>query len=249
MAHLESFFVSPEKIQGDFLTIDGDEFHHLTHVLRKRVGDVLIAVDGRGNAYEFGVIRITRDSVRGEIQKVLRRWGEPFTRVSLIQALIKNPRFDWLLEKGTELGVSSFQPVQSKYSLIEPDKKRISRWQRILIAALKQSGRSVLPEIHEPVPLESALKSVTSVPLKIVPEMAGRRSIRQTVNSYLHEVRLPPREVAVLIGPEGGLSDAEIQQAVSMGFQLVTLGARRLRAETAALTATCQVLAALDDLM
>ena len=249
MAHLESFFVPPENIQGNFLTIEGDEFHHTTRVLRKNVGDVLLAVDGRGNAYEFGVVRITRESLRGEIQKIVRGMGEPFTRVTLIQSVIKNPRFDWLLEKGTEIGVSRFLPVRTKFSVVEPDKKRLSRWSRILIAALKQSGRSVLPQISEPVTLAEALKDLQAVPLKILPEMAGRKSVLQAVKSYLQTSRIPPREVAILIGPEGGLSEEEIQGAVQAGFELVTLGSRRLRAETAGIVATCQVLTALDDLM
>ncbi len=249
MAHLESFFVPPEQIQGNFLTIQGEEFHHLTHVLRKSVGDVLLAIDGEGNAYEFGVVRVTRESVRGEIQKVLRGMGEPFTRVTLVQAVIKNPRFDWLLEKGTEIGVSRFLPVRTQFSVVEPDRKRLSRWNRILISALKQSRRSALPRISEPVDLSEALHRLKPVPLKILPEMSGRKSVQHIVQAHLQTNRLPPRDVAILIGPEGGLSAEEIEQAIGAGFELATLGSRRLRAETAGLVATCQVLTVLDDLM
>lgn len=248
MSHYESFFVNPEDVRGDFLVIRGDEFRHLSKVLRKRVGDVLVAIDGRGNSYEFGVIQVGKDTVSGEIQKVLRRKNEPLTKLILGQALIKNPRFDWLLEKGTEIGVSAFLPVITEFSMMDPDKNRLVRWRRLLMAAIKQSGRSILPEITEPVPFEEMLQKLKDVPVKILPEMEGRRSIRSVINQFIQTNRLPPREVALLIGPEGGFSPAEIQAAASAGFALVNLGPRRLRAETAAFVAGCQILTELDEL-
>ncbi len=248
MAHYESFFVLPEDVQGNFLVIRGEEFKHLSKVLRKRVGDVLIAVDGLGNSYEFGIISIGRDFVRGEIQKKWRRRNEPLTDVILGQALIKNPRFDWLLEKATELGVSTFLPMFSEFTMIEPDKNRFKRWNRILTAAIKQSGRSVLPAITEPHSFEEVLQQLKTVPVKILPEMDGKSSIRSVLQAYLKAKRLPPMKVALLIGPEGGFSPTEIQLAKSMGFEMVSLGSRRLRAETAALAASCQVLTFLEEL-
>ncbi|NOY76453.1 MAG: 16S rRNA (uracil(1498)-N(3))-methyltransferase [Calditrichaeota bacterium] len=248
MAHYESFFVHPEDVQGNFLIIRGDEFKHLVKVLRKRVGDVLIAVDGHGNSYEFGIISIDRDFVRGEIQKIWRRRNEPLTHIILVQAMIKNPRFDWLLEKATELGVSTFLPISSEFTIVEPDKNRLRRWNRIVMAAIKQSGRSVLPGISEPQPFEEVLQQLKAVPVKILPEMEGKSSIRSVLQAYLKMKRLPPREVAILIGPEGGFSPAEIQRAKNAGFETVSLGSRRLRSETAAIAASCQVLTLLDEL-
>ncbi len=248
MAHYESFFVHPEDIQGNFLVIRGEEFRHISRVLRKRVGDVLIAVDGFGNSYEFGIVSIGKDFVRGEIQKKWRRRNEPLTNVILGQALIKNPRFDWLLEKTTELGVSTFLPVFSEFTIIEPDKDRLKRWNRILMAAVKQSGRSVLPQIAEPHSFEEVVNQLEAVPVKILPEMEGKTSIQSVLQTYLKIKRLPPREVAVLIGPEGGFSPSETRLAKGAGFEIVSLGARRLRAETAAIAASCQVLTFLEEL-
>jgi len=248
MAHYESFFVHPEDVQGNFLIIRGEEFKHLSKVLRKHVGDVLIAVDGLGNSYEFGIISIGRDFVRGEIQKIWRRRNEPLTNVILGQALIKNPRFDWLLEKATELGVSTFVPMFSEFTVVEPDKNRLRRWNRIVMAAIKQSGRSVLPGITEPHSFEEVLQQLKNVPVKILPEMEGKSSIRSILQAYLKTKRLPPREVAIVIGPEGGFSPAEIQLAKSMGFETASLGSRRLRSETAAIAASCQVLTLLEEL-
>ena len=248
MAHYESFFVLPEDVQGNFLIIRGEEFLHLSRVLRKRVGDVLIAIDGMGNSYEFGIIHIGKDYVRGEIQKIWRRQNEPLTNVILGQALIKNPRFDWLLEKTTELGVSTFLPMLSEFTIVDPDKNRLKRWTRILVAAIKQSGRSMLPKISEPRPFAEVLEKLKNVPVKILPEMEGKKSIGRILQDYLRIKRLPPREVAVLIGPEGGFSSTEIHLAKTAGFEVVSIGARRLRAETAAIAASCQILTYLEEL-
>lgn len=225
---MEYFYVSPDNISRDECIIDGEEFAHLTHVMRRTVGDSVRLVDGMGTAYDAVIERIARSQARCRIEARMERLHEPAIQLTLGVAILKNgANFDFLVEKGTEIGVSAFAPLLTERTI--PRHARRERWQKIALAAMKQSGRSVLPRVADPQPLDAFFRSAASVEVRLLPhEKAERPAIRGAI---------PAGTLAAVaaVGPEGGFSEREVERAVSAGFVPVSLGPRRLRAETAAL--------------
>jgi 16S rRNA (uracil1498-N3)-methyltransferase len=230
---MEYFYVSPGNISRDKCIIDGEEFAHLTHVMRRGEGDSVRLVDGEGTAYDAVIESVARAQARCRIEARWERLHESAIHLTLGAAILKNgSNFDFLVEKGTELGVSAFVPLLTERTI--PRHARRERWQKIAMAAMKQSGRSVLPRVVDPQPLEEFLRSAEGV--RLLPH-------EKTESPFLRNA-MPAgtRRAVAAIGPEGGFSEGEVAQAVSAGFVPVSLGPRRLRAETAALVTAGLVL-------
>lgn len=242
------FFIEPEAVRNDTVTITGPEAHHISKVLRLGTGDIITLLDGCGNCYE-GRIEATRDD-RVECQ-VLRRGragGEPPLRVVLVQGIAKGERMDFAIQKGTELGAAAFLPVICRRSVVRlDDRKRAARrerWQRIAREAAKQCGRGLAPEVMEPLPWLAALDLIPPGALVLVPwEGETGRALKAELQS-----RAKPGEVYIIIGPEGGLEQREVDEARRRGAVPVTLGPRILRTETAGLAAIAMVLYQWGDL-
>jgi 16S rRNA (uracil1498-N3)-methyltransferase len=234
---MEYFYAPPEDIAESELTIAGEEFSHLTHVMRKQVGDRLMVTDGAGSAYEATITEIVRRSARCSIQARHRMLHEPQVRLILGVGVLKNgSKFDFLVEKTTELGVHAIVPLLTSRTI--PRHAKTDRWRKIALAAMKQSGRSVLPRIHPVTPLAEFLEGDWGAHTKILPYEKATTVWRPKFGDG-------PSGDAVLacIGPEGGFTDEEVDQAVRRGFQTVSLGERRLRTETAAIVTTAALLA------
>lgn len=229
---MDYFYTPPHNISSDSLVIDGDEFVHLTHVMRKHVGDALRVVDGCGNAFDVVIREIHRRTAICVIRERHHLLNEPQRYLTLAVALLKNSaKFDFLVEKCTELGVSAIVPLLTERTL--PRHGRTERWQTLALAAMKQSMRCVLPKIHEVRSLKAFLTSVASDSLKLLPhEKVASPTLFDILQQFNGE------SVCVCIGPEGGFSDEEVELARTAGFQAVSLGRRRLRTETAAIAAT-----------
>jgi len=223
---MDYFYVSPGNISRNRCIVDGEEFAHLTHVLRRREGDTVRLVDGEGRAYDAVIEEIARTQARCRIEARWERLHESAIHLTLGAAILKNgSNFDFLVEKGTELGVSAFVPLLTERTI--PRHARQERWQKIALAAMKQSGRSVLPRVASPQPLEEFLRDAQGV--RLIPhEKTEGPFLRSAMPEGAHAV-------VAAIGPEGGFSESEVARAVSAGFLPVSLGPRRLRAETAAL--------------
>jgi 16S rRNA (uracil1498-N3)-methyltransferase len=234
---MEYFYTTPEHIADGSLSIEGEEFAHLTHVMRKKVGDVIGVVDGMGNLYEAEITDIRRRTASCAIRSHLVRPGEPRVRLHLGVGILKNSaRFDYLVEKSTELGVATVTPLLTSRTI--PRHAKSDRWQKLALAAMKQSGRSVLPRVAQLTALTDFLASPSAGAMKLIPHTEGDRSSLQKGAGA--------SEVIACIGPEGGFTDAEISLATSAGFRMVSLGPLRLRTETAAVVATVRILAG-DD--
>jgi 16S rRNA (uracil1498-N3)-methyltransferase len=225
---MDSFYTPTHNVSSGFLVIDGDEFAHLTHVMRKKEGDRIRVADGAGNAYDVRIEEIMKRSARCTIVQHHHRLHEPEVDVTLAVALLKNgSKFDFLVEKCTELGVKTIIPLRTERTI--PQQARTDRWQKLALAAMKQSMRCLLPTVHDVQAFSAFLSSTPPSSLKIIPhEHIESPLITEVVRTREHQ------RVTVCIGPEGGFSDDEIAQARSAGFQPVTLGPRRLRTETAA---------------
>ena len=237
---MEYFYTSPQLISAGELTIDGDEFAHLTHVMRKRPGDTIRVVNGTGAAFDCTITEISKRTARCEITGTHLRLNESPVDVTLGVAILKNAsKFDFLVEKVTELGINRIVPLLTERTI--PRHAKTGRWQKLALAAMKQSCRCVLPRVEEPESLESFITSIPNAALKLIPhEKAGPR-LQDTLLHAKHP------SITICIGPEGGFSDEEIDRAQGAGFLPVSLGPRRLRTETAAIVGVAAVLAAVPD--
>ncbi|MBI1805986.1 MAG: 16S rRNA (uracil(1498)-N(3))-methyltransferase [Ignavibacteria bacterium] len=229
---MDYFYCSPEKIIESTLEIDGEEFSHLVHVMRKKEGDEIRVVDGRGTAYDVCLDLIKKKTARGTIHATYAHHHELPFDVTLAVGILKNPsKFDFLVEKVTELGVKEIIPLQTDRTI--PSHAKADRWKKLALSAMKQSGRSVLPRVSELTTLEEFIREAGSFDVKLI---AHERSV--DAHAGLTMVQSNARAVAILVGPEGGFSDDEVERCVAIGWTPVFLGERRFRTETAAIVMT-----------
>ncbi len=213
-------------IQGGRAEFSEEETRHCVQVLRKRQGDVIRFCDGRGMWYEGVISEVGKRTFAAEI---IRSWPEEVSAPDLHLAVapVKQlERFEWLLEKATEIGVRRITPLVCAHS--ERVRLRHDRLLRILLAAMKQSMRASMPLLDELIAFESFLDTLDGESQKFIAHC------RQPALPHFFRKIIPLRPVVLLIGPEGDFSDAEIQQAEAAGFASVSLGRARLRTETAA---------------
>ena len=230
---MDYFYTQPTLIKDDSASIEGEELHHLSKVLRKKVGDEIFVVDGFGKGYRVVLKSISRSTAEGEIREVLHHWNEPDVDVMLAFALLKNPaRIDLVIEKCTELGVREFYPMTTERTIVS--KLHRERLQKIALSAMKQCGRSYLPPIHPLVTFADALSFLKGCERKFI---AHEKADERTVRVNKEGVEGSGKTIGVLIGPEGGFTEIEVQAAVQSGFTVLSLGPRRLRSETAAIAA------------
>lgn len=251
---MHRFFIAPELVKemGVYLSLPKELAHQVRDVLRLSLGEKLILLDNQGDEILATVESSSRAGVI--VQLLERHAGKPPSplRVVLCQGLLKSARFEWILEKGTELGVSVFAPIlcqRSMAGLEDAGSAKLQRWQRIIQEATEQCGRSTLPELLPIRPLAQALGDIAPGSLAIMPwEEAEGRSLRDVLAGVRMRVAgvVIPQTVLLFIGPEGGLTADEVTLARKSGAQVVTLGTRILRAETAALASVANVMFALE---
>lgn len=221
------------------MTLAAEEAQHMRGVLRLKPGDEVFVFDGLGREYLCRIESLRRDAAALSIlEEVEAASSESALDLTLALALLKGEKFDLAVQKATELGVMKIVPVTTRLSDIrlrdERDaEKRTARWRRISLEAAKQSGRARLPSIEEPLALDSLLESAShgdnEYSLMFVER--GGQSLAQSLDTSA-----APQSITALVGPEGGWTDEEIQQARTGNWQIITLGGRILRAETAAIS-------------
>jgi len=251
---MHRFFIDPELVKemGVYLSLPKELAHQVRDVLRLNLGEKLTLLDNQGNEI---LATVEGSSRAGVIVQLLERHpgktASPI-RVVLCQGLLKSARFEWILEKGTELGVSAFAPTlcrRSQAGLEDVGAAKLQRWQRIIQEATEQCGRATLPELLPIRTLSEALQEIPAGSLAIMPwEEADGRSLRDILSGVRMRVAgvVIPQTIFLFIGPEGGLLAEEVALARKHGVQVVTLGARILRAETAALASVANVMYALE---
>ncbi len=226
---LSRFFVDLPLSLGRF-DLPEAQAHYIGRVLRLAAGDAVQLFDGSGREFVGELVEVGKKNVQVELREQLAGLAESPLHIHLGQGLSRGERMDWAIQKATELGVAEITPIVSERCEVrlkdERADKRLAHWRQVAISACEQCGRSVLPIIHAPLPLAEWLEQ-TAAELKLV----------------LHPVAEPltgharPASLAFLIGPEGGLSDAEVAQAQRAGYQAARLGPRVLRTETAPVVA------------
>ncbi len=248
---MHRFFVEPTLLADtpDTIMLPDKLAHQVRDVLHLASGEQLVLLDNSGDEVVATVVRTNWTGV--EVQYVERHPGkrESSVRIILCQGLLKSARFEWILEKGTELGVAVFVPTlcrRSMSGLEEAGPAKIARWQRIIQEAAEQCDRSCLPELQPIRSLPHLLNAIPKDALTLIPwEEEQALSLRDALNAYQSSVSIPAT-VMLFIGPEGGLTAEEVALAQQYGVQSVSLGPRILRAETAALAAVANVMYALE---
>ena len=230
------FFISSEAVTDGALAITGEDVNHAKNVLRMRVGEELEAVDEDRFLYHCRILELTEEEIRCEILKKEEPDSELASSVTLFMGLPKGDKFELILQKAVELGVSEVVPVLTKRTVSRPEPKKVEskrkRWQAIAEAAAKQSKRAVIPEVGGLVSFAEALKRAGEFDVLLIP-YEQETDISRT-RSLLREIPAGSR-IGVFIGPEGGFEPSEVEAAQDMGARSLTLGRRILRAETAAI--------------
>lgn len=215
------------------LFLRGDESKHLSRVLRKRVGDHILVTDGADTMYEAAIVRIEKEEVECDIVDAKTKVNEPKIEVALAVSLLKNPaRLDFLVEKAVELGVRTIIPMVCERTI--PEHEKHTRLEKIALSAMKQSGRSYLPKIIDLMEFKTLVLHAQGYSLRLIPHEKTEQS--QFVSSVMqHHDNV--KSALVMIGPEGGFTEHEIELASANEFIPISLGPRRLRTETAAISA------------
>ena len=213
--------------------------HQLRRVLRAGSGDHIVLLDGSGSEFLTQLQMEEGGWVSGRILSQDFASGEPAVRVILYQCVLKADKFEWVLQKGTELGVSSFVPVISQRTIVRPAavlRKKYNRWRAIIREAAEQCGRGRLPELAPPADLGTAVLEASGARFLPWEGAQGRQGLQAVLPADVPGL-LEGATVSLLIGPEGGLAYDEVQAAETAGWGVISLGRRILRAETAALVA------------
>lgn len=220
---------------GAKVVLPPEEARHAVKVLRREVGDEIAVVDGMGGWYRARLTHVGKQQAVAEVLEVALERGEPACHVTLAVGLLKqSSRFETALEKAVELGASAIVPLLSAHS--EARRLKDRRAEGILLAALKQSGRSRVPALAAPTRFAEALATATTEGGFAV-LCHERASADAALATLLAEHAGALRAATVFVGPEGGFSDAEVEAARAAGVHVASLGVRRLRTETAAITA------------
>jgi 16S rRNA (uracil1498-N3)-methyltransferase len=210
-----------------------EQAHHMVHVLRLEPGETVTVFDGRGTEYEGTIERITRSKVSVKLAAGRAVSRESPLAVTLAQGISSGERMDYTIQKAVELGVGELQPIAMERSVVrltsERAARRVGHWQAIVASACEQCGRNVVPRVLPVVSLTSWLAAL--------PQDALRLTLSPDGPTTLRELALASKRALLLVGPEGGLSPRERQDALTAGFTGVRLGPRVLRTETAAVAA------------
>ncbi|MDH3537951.1 MAG: 16S rRNA (uracil(1498)-N(3))-methyltransferase [Gammaproteobacteria bacterium] len=216
------------------LELDSEKARYLSRVLRLRVGDSLLVFDGAGNEYAATISGFSRSSATLRVGSRTAAKTETVLRVHLVQGISRGERMDFVVQKATELGVKRITPVLTEYGVVKLDSKRAEKrrdhWQKIAASACEQSGRVRLPLVDTPVSLKTWLGSKPGL-------VDAELILKPGAATPLTRIHAPKTKVCVLIGPEGGFSEMEYEDADIAGFEPVSLGPRVLRTETAAVAA------------
>lgn len=264
------FFVPASTLANDTVQLrDAHLAHQIARVLRLGPGDQVLMLDGQGTACIVELTSLGRDELAGRVLRRATAEGEPDVTLVLYLALLRAEKFEWVLQKGTELGVQRFVPVRFAHSLPadRADERKLERWRRIVREAAEQSCRGRLPSLAAPIEFAIACRGAATADQSLIlwerealhlrevlrpQEESARRSLAQknvthpeggTAALSEHQV---PREIAMLSGPEGGITAEELTTAREHGIIPISLGPRILRAETAPIAAISMIMYEID---
>ena len=228
------FFIDKNDITDAHVTICGEDAKHISKVLRMKAGDAITLCDGCGSDYEAEIEKSDKDSVVASIISQKKSESEPNIEITLFQALPKSGKMEYIIQKCTELGINKIIPCIMDRCVVklnsEADaKKKTQRYQSIALAAAKQSGRGIVPTVEMPATFDEMLDLIKRYDLSFA---AYENEDGTTIKDIFKSAK-DIKSIAFVIGPEGGISDGELEKIKTAGIQAVSLGKRILRTETA----------------
>jgi 16S rRNA (uracil1498-N3)-methyltransferase len=226
--------VPRESVSSGIIRITGKEAHHIVDVMRLNKFDKVVTFDGTGREYVGFIKDIKGKSVTVEVVETRTPAGRQSSKITLIQAIPRKEKMDYIAEKATELGVGAIVPLAAKRTVPDWDEEkrssRLARWRKIATEAAKQCGRTDIPEITDIRTLSDVSADISDYDLALIAALDDRSARLKDVLSAFRGGR-----IAVAIGPEGDFTPDEVKQATSSGFRLISLGSRVLKSDTAGL--------------
>lgn len=241
------FFVSEEQINGENAYIEGSDVNHIVNVLRMKPGEeILISVRGDWD-YLCKIDNIEETKVRLKVLESMEQRELP-VNIILLQGIPKSDKLEMIIQKSVELGVGEIIPVKTKRVVVKIEEKKqatkVNRWNAIAESAAKQSKRSIIPKVYEPMSIDNALEIVKDFGVKLIPyENADGIDKTRKILDNMDKTK----NIAVFIGPEGGFEESEVERIKNSGFEVITLGKRILRTETAGLALLSNIMIRLED--
>ncbi len=226
-------FIDLPLSPGEMVSVPRDKAHHLSHVLRMHTGSSIILFNNSGNEFESVIVELTKKNAEVEVTKSSQIDNESLLKITLCLAIARGQHMDYSIQKAVELGVNKIIPVMSEFSNVKLQDDRvqnkISHWQNIIISATEQCGRTRLTELMSPVSFKESLVSVDSLTTRMILHPGSKQA--------MPAISVDNNQLTLMIGPEGGFSDAELNEAIEQNVIPVNLGPRILRAETAVVSA------------
>jgi 16S rRNA (uracil1498-N3)-methyltransferase len=245
---MHKFFVPKESICENGVTISGEDVKHIIKVLRLQAGAIISINNCEGQEYIGEIVSTDKKEVLVNIKEEVSLNNESPIDVYLFQGLPKSSKMDLIAQKATELGIKEITPVITERVVVKSEigeYKKLDRWQRIALEACKQSKRSLIPVINSPIEFENMLELLKNMDLVVVPyENQEGYGIKNVFQNLQKEVK----KVGIVIGPEGGFEEAEIEKLKELGAHIVTLGPRILRTETAGFVCASLIMYEIGDL-
>lgn len=247
---MRRFFIAPDGVQQDTVVFDAELAHHMGTVLRLMPGEQVTVCTGDGMAYVVELEQFTKDSVTGRIIERLENQTETDVQIVLYQGMPKGDKLELIVQKCTELGVSAVIPVETSRSIVHLDgskaAKKLERWQKIAQEASQQSKRVQVPTIGPYLSWKQCLQQLREQDGLTIVFWEDEQT--KSLKTMLRSQEQKPARINLIVGPEGGLSEAEVQQLREIGTVSVSLGKRILRTETAGMAGIAIVMYEYDEL-
>lgn len=252
---MPKFFVKEEQINNEEIKIQGTDVNHIKNVLREKVGSELIICNEKtGQDYLCEIKEIKEENIICNIKEKLLNNVESNIKVTIMQGLPKADKMELIIQKSVELGVNNIIPIEMKRCVVklkDKDKiKKIERWQKISVVAAKQSGRNIIPEINQVENLKNICETFENYDIVL---LAYENEKENTIKNELKQLKEKNQnknedvKIAILIGPEGGIAEEEVEIARKKGAKIITLGKRILRTETVALNVLSIIMYELEN--
>lgn len=252
---MPKFFVNEEQINNQEIKIQGTDVNHIKNVLREKIGSELIICNEKtGQDYLCEIKEIKEENIICNIKEKLLNNAESNIKVTIMQGLPKADKMELIIQKSVELGVNNIIPIEMKRCVVklkDKDKiKKIERWQKISVVAAKQSGRNIIPEINQVENLKNICETFENYDIVL---LAYENEKENTIKNELKQLKEKNQnknedvKIAILIGPEGGITEEEVEIAKKKGAKIITLGKRILRTETVALNVLSIIMYELEN--
>ena len=237
---MPKFFVTQEQVKNDTIEIVGKDVNHIKNVLRQKIGDkITICNNDTLQDYECEISKIEENKIYCDIKETLNTSSESNVKVTIFQGLPKADKMELVIQKSVELGVFDITPVEMKRCVVKlkenDKKKKIERWHKIAEVAAKQSGRNQIPKINDIIQIKNICQEMEKYDIVLVAYEKEENNTLKQVLKQLKEREYSNLKIGVVIGPEGGIEEQEIEMLKENGAEIITLGKRILRTETVSL--------------